>query len=34
MTALSNKGMNPARSTQTDWGPRGLFQCSTERSIQ
>jgi len=25
----SNKGMNPARSTQTIVGPRGLFQCST-----
>ena len=24
----SNKGMNPTRSSQTDWGPRGLFQCS------
>ena len=25
----SNKGMNPTKSSQTDWGLRGLFQCST-----
>ena len=23
----SNKGMNPTKSSQTDWGLRGLFQC-------
>ena len=29
MSMPPNKGMNPTKSSQTDWGLRGLFQCST-----
>ena len=34
MTAPPNKGMNPTKSSQTDWGLRGLFRCSTDQQTR
>lgn len=30
---LSNRGMNPTKSSQTDWGLRGLVQCRADPSV-